>query len=142
MEEMEKKLQDFENNDDEELNTKINQLEKALEEKDTHLKQLSESNVRKRVMELELLLDEQSNIYMALLKEKSVLKEQMIKITREREKLIDSYEAQVDGMEKALRDKIFAVEETKHLDELNDLKLKREADQREILDLKTRYQPI
>jgi hypothetical protein len=140
MEEMEKKLQDFENNDHEELNAKINQLEIALEEKDTHLKQLSESNVRKRVLELELLLDEQSNIYMALLKEKSDLKEQMIKITRERGKLIDSYEAQVDGMEKALRDKIFAVEETKHLDELNDLKLKREADQREILDLKTRYQ--
>jgi chromosome segregation ATPase len=140
MEEMEKKLQDFENNDDEALKSRISELEIELEAKENQLKQASESNVRKRVLELELLLDEQSNIYMALLKEKSDLKEQLIKITREREKLIDSYEAQVEGMEKALRDKIFAVEETKHLDEINDLKLKREADQREILDLKTKLE--
>ena len=131
MQEMEEKIREQEAKNDEEL-------EFALAEKEKLLASASESHVRKRVLELESLLDEQSNNYMIILKEKSELKEQMIKLTREREKLIDSYENQVDEMEKALKDKIFAVEEAKHLDELNNLKLNREADQREIQDLKTK----
>ena len=135
---MEVKINSQEVNNDQILLKKIQELDMEIAEKDKRLNKESESSVRKRILELEICLDEQSNKYMELLKEKSDLKEQMIKLTRDRERLIDSYEHQVDEMEKALKDKIFAEEDSRHLDEINSLKLRYENDQREILDLKMR----
>jgi hypothetical protein len=95
--------------------------------------------LRRQILELERLTDEQSVRIEMILQEKGNLEKQWFTRIQEKDDLIDSYEAKIVELQTAFKDKIFAVDEFKNLDEVLRLKEDLEKAQGELVSLRNRY---
>lgn len=98
-----------------------------------------EVQLRGQVLELEKLVDEQSVRIEMALQEKTTLEKQWLIRSQDKDSMIDSYEAKIVELQTAFKDKIFAVEEFKNLDEVLRLKGELEKTQLEVMSLQNRY---
>lgn len=98
-----------------------------------------EAKFRRQILELERLVDEQSVRHEMVCHEKSNLERQWLARSQEKDALIDSYEAKIVELQTAFKDKIFAVDEFKNLDEVLRLKGELEKSQADVMSLENRY---
>jgi hypothetical protein len=92
-----------------------------------------------RISELEQLLEIQSSRVETILKDKAVLEEQLLARVQEKDNLIQTYESKIMDLQSALQDKIFAVDEMKNVDKVQQLQLELSKCTTEMLDLRNRY---
>ena len=93
---------------------------------------------RRRILELETLVDEQAKRIDSIINDKNSLERQLLRKMKEKDQLIESYEARLFELQKAFHDKVFAVEEFKHMDDMLSLKRELEISQKELADIKNK----
>jgi hypothetical protein len=129
------------------LTIKQKEVEAVVQLKDQKLKDLENGGLpegfdipfRRRILELETLVDEQSKRIDSILNDKNNLERQLLGKMKEKDKLIESYEARLVELQKAFHDKVFAVDEFKHMDDMLALKKELEICQRELADVRNKY---
>lgn len=122
------------------LESQVKELQASLETIRSQVAEPTPSDIvsRQRVLELESLVDEQTIRIQALVDAKAESKHELSVRMQEKDTLIESYEARILELQTAFQDKVFAVNETKNLDEVHRLQRESELAKREIMELKTR----
>ena len=93
---------------------------------------------KRRIIELEALIDQQGSRIDAILQDKSNLETQLLSKIQEKDTLIESYESRIVELQTAFQDKIFLVDESKHMDFVHNLELELEKSRRQVLHLENR----
>ncbi|KAJ1524710.1 hypothetical protein HK096_000755, partial [Nowakowskiella sp. JEL0078] len=92
--------------------------------------------LQQRIIEFEILVNEQNSWIAALKKEKIVIENELRVKAQEKDKIIEIYEKKIFDLRKQYHDNIFSVQEQKYLTEIRQLRVEVEALRRENANIK------
>ncbi|KAI9197126.1 uncharacterized protein BJ171DRAFT_240376 [Polychytrium aggregatum] len=126
------------------LGSELEQTQKLLSLSEAKVETLTERMIQQqsKLLEYERLMSEYEETLTKVQKTKNSVEAELLQNALEKDRLVSSYEAKIVQMQQMWHDKVFAVEETKWVEEVGKLRTELEQLRMTNLNLKNKYVPF